>query len=95
MRDTQIYAWDSIQERLPQTRREVLSVVRDSGKFGITTYSVAEKLRWAINSVSGRITELAEVGIVIDSGRRGVNPSGKKAILWVVNPDNQLTINFK
>jgi predicted transcriptional regulator len=85
IRDTQLEAWESIQESLPESRRSVLRVIENAGDHGITTFDTAEKLGWPINQVSGRITELNQVGIVTDSGRRGVNPSGKRAILWIVN----------
>lgn len=85
MRDTQLEAWESIQDNLPESRRSVLRVIDNASPHGITTYDVAKKLKWPINSVSGRITELNSVGLVMDSGQRGVNPSGKRAILWIVN----------
>lgn len=85
MRDTQIQAWDSIQEKLPASRNIVFRSIQLHGEFGITTYGLSAALGWSINCVSGRVTELCKSGLVRDSGRRGVNPSGKKAVLWVVN----------
>lgn len=85
IRETQLEAWEAIQESLPESRRSVLRMIENSGNQGITTFDIAKKLMMPINCISGRVTELNDVGIVMDSGRRGVNPSGKRAILWIVN----------
>jgi len=84
IRDTQRAAWDDIQGRLPITRAQVLEVIKTSGDFGMTIQGVADTLKWPVNCVSGRVTELTNLGFIKDSGRRGVNPSGKKAVLWVM-----------
>lgn len=81
--ETQIEAWESIQDKLPESRREVLHVIAAAGALGISTVAISETLKWPINCVSGRITELHDSGLVKDSGRRCINPSGKRAILWV------------
>lgn len=86
--DTQREAWDSIQETLPTSRLEVFKHIACFGAFGVTTMMVASRLGWPINCVSGRITELAKSGLIKDSGRRGINHSGKKAILWVLAKEN-------
>lgn len=87
---TQIDAWISIQDSLPSSRREVFQVISQAGEQGVSTVAIAETLHWPINCVSGRITELRNGGVVRDSGRRCMNPSGKKAILWtVVEPPKQ------
>lgn len=83
IRDTQRQAWKDIQDKLPESRQEVLRLLKAYGGFGATTYRISEALGWPINCVSGRVTELTKSGLIKDSGRRGVNPSGKKAILWV------------
>lgn len=83
MRDTQMQAWDDIQEKLPFTRKKVFDVIKNHGDFGATTVTLSMVLGWPINCVSGRVTELCDAGLIRDSGRRGVNPSGKKAVLWV------------
>ncbi len=83
--DTQREAWESIKHNLADSRRAVLSVIENHGDFGVSTYSISDILGWPINCVSGRVTELTKLGIIKDSGRRGVNPSGKRAILWCLN----------
>lgn len=80
---TQLEAWASIQENLPDARRAVLLTILNAGKHGISTIAISEKLGWPINCVSGRITELKRVGLVEDSGRRCENPSGRRGILWI------------
>lgn len=87
IRDTQRAAWESIQGKLPESRWKVWEAIDRYGEFGVTTFTVADVLGWPINCVSGRITELTKLGMIKDSGRRGENPSGKKAVLWIVRED--------
>jgi len=94
MRDTQMNAWDSIQAELPASRLRVIEVIAQAGPFGITTIGISNALRLPINCISGRVTELADKGHVKDSGRRGINPSGKPAILWVLR-DQPIDIHFE
>lgn len=82
-RDTQLGSWEAIQDKLSQTKREVLRTICSAGLDGISTIQISEKLNWPINNVSGRVTELCDDGVVTDSGRRCTNPSGRPAILWV------------
>lgn len=86
--DTQRASWRTIQD-LSEKRAKVLSVISQTN--GIALWEIAEKLGWPINCVSGRVTELQDLGLVRDSGKRGTNPhSGKKAILWLgVSPTPQ------
>lgn len=72
-----------MQGKLPWSRRRVLSVISDSGSIGVSTLHIANVLGLPVNCVSGRITELAEHGLVKDSGLRCINPSGKRATLWI------------
>lgn len=80
MRDTQATAYQEIRETLPEKRRIVLNAIDTLGLA--TLIEIANWLGWPINSVSGRVTELAKDGLIEDSGQRATNPSGKKAILW-------------
>lgn len=82
--DTQLSAYASILEHLPESRRHVYNIIASFGSHGVSTLDVSHTLSWPINCVSGRITELAKEGLIRDSGQRGVNPSGKRCILWTV-----------
>lgn len=84
MRDTQRESWDALQAKLPVHRGAVLAMIRERRQ--ITTQGLSDALKWPINCVSGRVTELADAGFIRDSGKRAINPiSGRRAIVWEIN----------
>jgi predicted ArsR family transcriptional regulator len=50
----------------------------------LTADEVAERLGVSILAIRPRVTELAKLGKVEDSGTRRKNSSGRPAIVWVV-----------
>jgi hypothetical protein len=80
--DTQLEAWGDLLLTIGSKRQVVLNII-DNKPNGATLFQIADILDWPINRVSGRVTELKDMGKIIDSGERLVNPnSGKKAIVW-------------
>ena len=56
----------------------------EAGRYGMTALEVVEasgRDRWGIQP---RISELVSAKRVIDSGRTRTNPSGRRAIVWVL-----------
>ena len=72
------------QARLGNKQFAVLSAFKKfNGKAAL--WQITAALKWPVNSVSGRITELKRERMIYDSGERNVNPkSMKKAIVWKV-----------
>lgn len=56
-----------------------------------TNLELSQELGWPINSVTPRIHELREMGIVAEAGKRHCKVSGRKAYVWALNP-GQMTI---
>jgi len=84
IKDTQRVSWEWTLSRLGARQRTVAQVVSKEGSEGLTVYEVAEALKWPINSVSGRLSELERSGIIHDSGRRRLSPySSKPCVVWV------------
>ena len=84
-RETSRAAADAVAERAPHLRARALAVIERSN--GLTADEVAGRLGLSILSIRPRMTELARLGRVRDSGARRPNASGKKAIVWApVNP---------
>ena len=82
MRDTQLEAWQDIQPKLGTKQQEVLNEIRLQPRTG---YEIAAALGWYSYRTLPRVTELAKLGLIVDSGRRRINPdSGKKTIVWMV-----------
>lgn len=86
MRDTQLDAWDDLQETVAGKRQRVLVAIQESKNHGATLFELSNILNWPINRVSGRVTELSKLGLIVDSKERRINPSsGKKGIVWRSN----------
>lgn len=80
---TQLEAWDALQDSVEGKRLRVLSTIK-SKRNGLTLFEICNNLKWPVNRVSGRVTELRKKGLIVDSGQRRINPSsGKNGIVWV------------
>lgn len=79
-RDTSIAAAEAIASKAPTLRAATLSAFRHSD--GLTADEAADVLGASILSIRPRVTELARMGELEDSGTRRVNQSGKAAIVW-------------
>ena len=84
-RDTSLAAAEAIRPLAATLRAKALDVVERSN--GLTADEVAGRLGLSILSIRPRLTELARLQKVRDSGTRRRNVSGKQAIVWApVNP---------
>lgn len=83
--DTQKQAWTDLQDKLSQKQISVLYAIKALGGKA-SLWQITNLLKWPINNISGRVTELKREKMIIDSGERSVNPKTmKKAIIWKVN----------
>lgn len=82
IKDTQLQAWDWVKEGLGGRHDQLLGLLRQSKK-GVTLFEACAFFNLPPNQLSGRFTELAEQGRVVDSGNRRVNPAtGVNAVVW-------------
>jgi len=56
-----------IKNDLPEKRQRVYEVIIQNPK-GITRKGIAKTLGWAINCVTGRVTELKNAGLIVEDG---------------------------
>lgn len=82
--DTSVEAANMIADVAGPMRRMVYRAVHEAGALGLTTDEIAAALRMPRYSVQPRTTELKHAHRILDSGRRRLNVSGCKAIVWVV-----------
>lgn len=82
VKDTQIRAWGRVKEDLGGRHDQLLGLLRQS-KSGLTLFEACAFFDLPPNQLSGRFTELAEQGRVVDSGDRRVNPrTGVSGVVW-------------
>ena len=79
-RETSIAAADAIASKAPTLRAATLAAIQVSD--GLTADETADVLGASILSIRPRVTELARMGALEDSGERRRNHSGKAAIVW-------------
>jgi len=82
--DTEREAAEKIAPRVTGLRLKVLSALRDEGETGATGEVITNILGEWLYSVKPRITELARMGLVEDSGRRVLNSRKRREIVWVI-----------
>ncbi|WP_242183133.1 hypothetical protein [Sphingomonas sp. CARO-RG-8B-R24-01] len=78
--DTSRAAADAVAPTAGMLRDRALGIVERSN--GLTADEVAGRLGLSILSIRPRLTELARLGKVRDSGSRRKNVSGRFAIVW-------------
>jgi predicted transcriptional regulator len=61
--------------------REILTVHRQ-GNVGLTTDAIEQRLSRSHQTVSPRVTDLRDKGLIEESGQFGRTRSGRKAVLW-------------
>ena len=71
MHKNSILAYKDILETIPPSKAQVMRVIRKRKK--ITRQDIAEALGWQINSVTGRVKELLDLGYIYESGTKIVN----------------------
>jgi hypothetical protein len=82
--DTQRAAYASLNPELAGRRRDVFRAIALAGRYGRALFEVSLTLNIPVHCVSGRITELADAGLIVDSGARRRNPyTHKSVIVWV------------
>lgn len=80
---TSVAAAEALQPDAQTLRAEVLRAIRAAGPEGLTADEAAARLRLSPFTTRPRCTELRGAGLIVDSGRRRANASGRAAIVWV------------
>ena len=81
MRDTSADALASVRDRISAMQAQLLMALRTS-REGASADQLASMTGLHILTVRPRVSELAKAGMVEDSGKRAINASGRRAIVW-------------
>jgi hypothetical protein len=76
-------AYHAIAPSLNARRAQVLGLVIESGKHGVTLDELSALFGVAPNSISGRISELKRLGLVVHKSARRPTRSGSSASVIV------------
>ncbi len=82
--DTSMLAADGVAEDAPDGRRLVVDVITASVS-GLTADQAAEEIGRTVLYTRPRVAELKRQGLIIDSGERRENLSGRPAIVWIIS----------
>lgn len=82
--ETSVEAADDLAPQCGRLQRMALDTIREAGFIGLTAEELAALLGVERVVIQPRTTELCRKGLVVDSGQRRRNTSGKRAIVWVV-----------
>ena len=78
IRDTQYNSYEDLKETVERKRMIVYEAIK-------------KILGWPVNRISGRVTELSRMDLIVDSSHRLRNPdSGKLGIIWVIKPSKRI-----
>jgi predicted transcriptional regulator len=78
--------YDAIVPEMPHSRREVFLELRSSEPRGLTRYELAERLRRPVSSICGRMKELEDSGMVVDTDETRPTTYGGKAVVMRIAP---------
>lgn len=82
--ETSIEAAEDVAPKCGRLQRLTFEAIRERGAAGLTFEEAANDLGLDFRSIQPRISELRSRGLVVDSGLRRRNSSGKRAIVWTL-----------
>lgn len=88
--ETSKAAAKAVAPKLGRLQNLVLSAIAERGAFGLTTDECAALLGVDRGSIQPRTSELRRKGLIVDSGRRRLNATKIRAIVWTL-PQYRLT----
>jgi len=80
IQDTSLHAYALATQNLGKKQKEVLDALRFFPDA--TNRELKEYLHWEINSITPRVGELREQGLVLDAGIRQCKITGKRVHAW-------------
>ena len=81
---TSIEAADAVAPNCGRLQKLTLNAIGSRGAFGLTADEASEVLEMDRWSIQPRVSELKKKGLIVDSGLRRFNATGKRAIVWTL-----------
>lgn len=82
IRQTQVESLKQTQKNIGEKQKTVYYVIKSKG--GATNRMIAKYLGWDINRVTGRVTELVNMGMVTTTGTFKDKETNRTVTLWKV-----------
>lgn len=88
-RDMSIEALNSMREHLPRVRKKVLDTLVERADYGATDHELVELCSMIKDTVASARHDLChrEPPLVINSGKKRLTPSKRRATVWRINLD--------
>lgn len=82
--ETSVAAADAIASSLGRLQKMALAAIKSRGAYGATADELADLLELDRYSIQPRTSELRRKLLIVDSGRRRLNATRKRAIVWTL-----------
>lgn len=79
--ETRDFGHQSVQASLGRRQQDILFLLNGC-PGGLTNDEISERLGWRINTVTPRIKELRELGLVVSGGARLNARTGRPNVFW-------------
>lgn len=83
VRQTSLFAYKEAQKNLGSKQQAVLDVIKNYP--GCDNLFISQKLRWPINSITPRVNELRQLGMVKEWGKAKNVMTGRVTLRWEEN----------
>lgn len=80
--ETSVEAAAAIAAKCGRLHQMTLAAIRDALAQGLTADEASERLEMDRWSIQPRVSELRAKGLIVDSGLRRRNSTGKRAVVW-------------
>lgn len=81
--ETSREAAESMVNAAPRERAKVENAILNADLNGLADFEGQARLGMPPNCYTPRRGELVKAGAVIDSGKRRITPSGRRAVVWI------------
>jgi predicted transcriptional regulator len=82
--------YDAILATTPRSRAEVFLALADAEPRGLTRYELAEKLKRPVSSICGRVHELEQTDLIVETDDKRQTPYGGESVVLRIAPQYRI-----